>query len=1026
MNAEGVRSETAGGRAGAWSGGGRFDVLEHDDGQRETEDGSDALRPALFRGAGGRVLRRLAAELVNWYRVRRDQLPAEPPEFAHRAERAEEFKLLIYEFCDPSSGGDISLPTPKVKFVWWGRDALWGRIALSRLRFCGSKRTYVVCRADHRQRRREARSRRGLRAACVTRPSPSAVIDSLMNGTTLSRDSCGGVATPSEGYTEFGVGAADPYGQFFKGKPVKEPGPKSLTQSRKLATETIDPAYGRGGAGGEESSEPAPGRRVLVLHPPERSSVAAAYDPEHAARQASFGDNADGIFAKGLRVDVAALRRAGAPLEELERVRRGYELLLREWPRQYHGRHYGGAADHPDKLQHEHERMLARNFVEGPLLYVPWVVQSLGGVWREDKAKWRTIVDATSSGVNPACLPMTVRYDMLEDAIRGMTPRCRLSSFDLTDAFLNWPYLQSHSELFGYRDTRGDYFRYRFLGFGGAQSPAVQQRWALIIKDLLNRVGLRYCSGRAADYSGFAVVMGYMDDFACVHAEWLTPAEADEQFASVLRVLEDLGLEDKPSKRSPPAMSLEILGFLVDTAEQTVTVTERRCAQLVDEISVFLSSADADVGRREMASLVGKLQWVAQILQGGQLHLRRAYRARDDFVEPPGESMRERWGRGVRVWRTAGLLSDLRWWRRELPRLRGRKLFLANMTVANGFWRGALGETDELLDARDGVSHEDVEVITTDASGYGAGGWWRRRRAAWYLARELRAPRKSSNYRELLTVVLVLERWGGELAALGRRVLIRTDNTVTVKVVNSGDSGSPLLEPLARRLHRVVEQHGLQVAARHIPGLKNGLSDALSRWRESPLGADARRVAGPLFRGVEDWVMRRTGRSFDVDACADPEGVNSHCELFWSGADSCLDHDMGGRSVWAFPPETLLGRLLLHFREGATARPYDTTGVFVVPARTDAAWWRRLKGFRILGRIPSGSAALVPDPGSASSGAREADSLLVWWEPACRDSRARGYRAAPDFGADAEAGGDLFGVQLSGDGARDAEHLRGL
>ena len=89
----------------------------------------------------------------------------------------------------------------------------------------------------------------------------------------------------------------------------------------------------------------------------------------------------------------------------------------------------------------EHERMLARGFLEGPLLYVPWIVQSLGGVWKRDKEKWRTIVDATSSGVNPACVPVECRYDMLTDAVKGMKPGCRLSYFDLTDAFLNWPRL---------------------------------------------------------------------------------------------------------------------------------------------------------------------------------------------------------------------------------------------------------------------------------------------------------------------------------------------------------------------------------------------------------------------------------------------------------------------------------------------------------------------------------------------------------------------------------------------------------
>ena len=100
----------------------------------------------------------------------------------------------------------------------------------------------------------------------------------------------------------------------------------------------------------------------------------------------------------------------------------------------------------------------------------------------------------------------------LADAVGGMTPRCLISAFDLTDAFLNWPYDQAHSDLMGYADTKAEYFRYRYLGFGASQSPSIQQRWALITKGILNREGLRYCTGAAADYSTFKVVLAYVDD----------------------------------------------------------------------------------------------------------------------------------------------------------------------------------------------------------------------------------------------------------------------------------------------------------------------------------------------------------------------------------------------------------------------------------------------------------------------------------------------------------------------------------
>ena len=627
-------------------------------------------------GRGGRTLRRVVQELRRWFSTRLEQLPVEPPEWACDAERAEEFKLLIYEFCDSQRGGDISVPVPKVPFRAWARDAFWDQIALSRLRFQGGKRTYLVCRSSG-----------GCRRGRFDRPA---------------------------------------------------------------------------------------GPRALVLHPPERRTgmgmggdEEGGYDAIHASRQASYRDNADGIFEPGLRVRLDALAAAGVDESELRRVRRGYEMALKYWPAQYHGRHYGGALDHPDKLQAEHQRMVDRHYVEGPLHYVPWVVQSLGGVWKADKDKWRTIVDATSSGVNPACVPLTCRYDTLAEAVGGMTPGCKLSAFDafdLTDAFLNWPDSQMHSDLMGYADTKGEYYRYRYLGFGAAQSPAIQQHWAGILKEILNREGLRYCSGAAADYSTFKVVLAYVDDFMMAHtgAAAADPALARAQFDSCMRVLADLGLEEKVSKRSLPSTRLEVLGFVVDSVAQTVTVSADRCAKLIAEIDAFLEEGkqQTDVGRRDLAGLIGRLQWVAQVTDGGQLHLRRAYRARDAFVGDVGDTARARWGRGVRVERTTGLCLDLEWWRHELGQLAGRRLYLTNLAVVNGFWRGEIAEGDEQLDAAGGAAGEDVVVATTDASGYAGGAWTGLERAAWRFEDAIRAPNLSSNYRELLTAVLTLERWG--------------------------------------------------------------------------------------------------------------------------------------------------------------------------------------------------------------------------------------------------------------------------
>ena len=54
-------------------------------------------------------------------------------------------------------------------------------------------------------------------------------------------------------------------------------------------------------------------------------------------------------------------------------------------------------------------------------------------------------------------------------------------------------------------------------------------------------------------------------------------AQAVATVPTVMQLLAELGLEEKASKRTPPATRLELLGFVLDTVEQSVSVTDARC-----------------------------------------------------------------------------------------------------------------------------------------------------------------------------------------------------------------------------------------------------------------------------------------------------------------------------------------------------------------------------------------------------------------------------------------------------------------
>ena len=114
-------------------------------------------------------------------------------------------------------------------------------------------------------------------------------------------------------------------------------------------------------------------------------------------------------------------------------------------------------------------RLLDRGVLEGPLHYRPKVVNPQGGVWQEDKQKWRTIFDLTASGVNEALLPQVCSYDMLEDMLPKQLVGGRMFGWDLADAFFNSGRWAEHADYMGLEDTESRCF-YRFRSPSGSVS----------------------------------------------------------------------------------------------------------------------------------------------------------------------------------------------------------------------------------------------------------------------------------------------------------------------------------------------------------------------------------------------------------------------------------------------------------------------------------------------------------------------------------------------------------------------------
>ncbi len=177
----------------------------------------------------------------------------------------------------------------------------------------------------------------------------------------------------------------------------------------------------------------------------------------------------------------------------------------------------------------------------------------------------QNVLDGNRSVVNDAQVHLLVKYDLIDDLLPELRPSCLQSKFDLADAFLHWPMQTRDSDCSGVQHSVSQAY-YRFVVSWNSQSPAVQQAWATVIKELVNKHGLKYCNRASpeTEYTRFRCTAAMLDDFYCMHDASLSLQQGAARLHGVSRFsTQDLGLEITASKTEGPAQSLCYTGLLI-------------------------------------------------------------------------------------------------------------------------------------------------------------------------------------------------------------------------------------------------------------------------------------------------------------------------------------------------------------------------------------------------------------------------------------------------------------------------------
>lgn len=480
----------------------------------------------------------------------------------------------------------------------------------------------------------------------------------------------------------------------------------------------------------------------------------------------------------------------------------------------------------------------------------------------------RYVNDWTIAGLNPRLRPWDTNYGSMYQLIALVVVGAFFWGLDISDSFFHWMLHPSVRRLFGINLPTADGVEAKvqllFAAMGLSVSPGI------------NDFSIKACVQAFLRFDPSLCVVDFVDDLRG------TSRGAEKSFKKVYLGMQKfryfirrLGIvlhdfrPEKLDKMIFPTRCIDWIGFAVDSVAMTVSVDKERLVKTITALDNYVRACQVShlTTAKELASIVGKLNFLVFIVRLGRRCLRSSY----DALGASGAILQ--WTRGRKSFNPSvhvskGMIEDWEWWLKVLrsdPRL---PILLTDKGQAYLF-------TPELLDWPDvfnDMKASDVAIVTTDASrlgwGYSVDDDTSRGFAPW----EFDGAKKSSNFRELLTVQKVLEsdeKFGGR-----RFLFLRTDNTTTRHYVNAGSGKFPDLAKIAGDIISICLARGLVLIASHIAGKANVIADALSRlWLSSTItDPNPNKRLNPR---VLNAVQKRIGLRITFDMLCSRGGVNS-------------------------------------------------------------------------------------------------------------------------------------------------------
>ena len=420
---------------------------------------------------------------------------------------------------------------------------------------------------------------------------------------------------------------------------------------------------------------------------------------------------------------------------------------------------------------------------------MPTIINALGAVPKKNSKEVRMIMDCSrppTMNANSYIDLEHYKYVTVDDAANLCQPGCWLAKVDLKNVYrsvgrhpdswrvtgMSWRFSGSKVPTYLY-DKR--------LPFGARASPMIFHRLTQAACHMMANKGY--------------TVLAYLDDFLIIEPTQLRCRAA---FNMLVSLLESLGFTINWTKVVYPAQCLTFLGVEINTVKYELRLP-------VDRVAEWSLCKETNLKRKcsklYLQRLLGKLNWVARVVRGGRIFLRRLITLANSVKRPHH-----------RVYLNLSARADLLWWTSLLPAHNCKTLFPSAIP-------------------------ELPTPVFTDASTSGGGCVWGTdwMYINWALDNLTLYP-LHINYKETFTIVLAACRWAPFWS--GYRVVVKSDSQVASAILNKGSSPCPMIMAWIRHLFWLKEYFNFSLFVEHIPGSINTLAESVLRlhdvrhWKE--------------------------------------------------------------------------------------------------------------------------------------------------------------------------------------------------